>query len=99
MKRLLVSSIGGALVLGAVGLLAVNAKQRQGAIFIAGDRPVTEEQVRSKLQTDGWSDVRVVREGRYFEVIGAKNGHAEKLAVDGQTGRLRASNDDDDDDD
>ena len=98
MKRLLVLSICGVLALGAVGLLAVNAQQREGAIFIAGDRPVTEDQVRTKLQTDGWSDVRVVREGRYFQVSVAKNGQAEKFAVDGQTGRLRASNDDDDDD-
>ena len=99
MKRLLVLSIGGALALGAAGLLVVNAEQRQGTIFIAGDRPVTEEQVRAKLQTDGWLDVQIVHEGRYFQVTGAKGGQAEKLAVDGQTGRLRASNEDDDDDD
>jgi hypothetical protein len=98
MKRLLVSSIGGALTLGAVGLLAVSAQQREGAVFIAGDRPVTEDQVRTKLQTDGWSEVRIVRDGRYFQVSAAKNGEAKDFAVDGQTGRLSASNDDDDDD-
>src|SRR5215472_4881165 len=92
MKRLLVLSIGGALALGAVELVAVSAQQREGAIFIAGDRPVTEDQVRTKLQTDGWSDVRIVREGRYFQVSAAKGGQAEKFAVDQLTGRLRASN-------
>ena len=55
--------------------------------------------MRAKLQTDGWSDVRIVRDGRYFQVSAAKDGKAEQFAVDGQTGRLRASNDDDDDDD
>jgi hypothetical protein len=99
MKRLLVLSIGGVLAIGAAGLLAVNAQQPQGAVFIAGDSPVTEEQVRTKLQTDGWSNVQIVHEGRYFQVTAAKGGQAEKFAVDGQTGRLRASNDADDDDD
>ena len=63
MKRLLVLSIGGVLAIGAAGLLAVNAQQPQGAVFIAGDHPVTEEQVRAKLLTDGWSDVQIVHEG------------------------------------
>jgi hypothetical protein len=99
MKRLLISSIGGALAIGVAGLLAVNAQHPSGAIFIAGDHPVTEEQVRAKLQTDGWSDVQIVHEGRYFQVTAAKGGQAERFAVDGQTGRLRAANDDDDDDD
>ena len=99
MKRLLVLSIGGALALAAAGLIAVNAEQRPGAIFIAGDHPVTEDQVRAKLRTDGWSDVQIVRDGRYFQVTAAKGSQAEQFAVDGQTGRLRASNEDDDDDD
>src|SRR5262249_46007034 len=89
MKRLLVLSIGGGLAVGAVGLIAVNAQQARGAVFIAGDRPVTEDQVRAKLQIDGWSDVRIVREGRYFQVSAAKGGQAEKFAVDQLTGRLR----------
>ena len=99
MKRLLVLSIGGALAIGAAGLLVVNAQQHEGAIFIAGDRPVTEEQVRAKLQTDGWSQVQIARDGRYFDVTAAKGGQSEKFAIDGQTGRLRASNEDDDADD
>ena len=47
-----------------------------GPVFIAGDKPVTEEQVRSKLQADGYLDVRIVREGQYFEATGAKDGKA-----------------------
>jgi len=50
------------------------------------------------LQTDGWSNVVISRNGRYIEVTGSMNGETSKMAVDSQTGRLRADNDDDDDD-
>ena len=66
--------------------------------FIAGDRSVTAEQVREKLQSDGWSDVVVSRNGKYIEATGSLNGEATKIAVDSQTGRLRAVDDDDEDD-
>ena len=68
------------------------------AVLIAGDQPVTAEQVREKLQSDGWSNVVVLRNGRYIEATGSLNGQAGKMAVDSQTGRLRADDDDDDDD-
>lgn len=97
MKRVLAWSIAGVLLAGVAGLVVVNAEQRVGAVFIAGDKPVTEEQIRAKLQTDGWSDVRIFRDGRYFQVTANRNGAADKLMVDAQTGRLRADDDDDDD--
>ena len=99
MNRLLVSAIGGLMLIGAAGLVFAIAGQDRRPIFIAGDQPVTEDQIRQKLQSDGWSDVRVMREGRYFEVTGIKNGQASTLAADLQSGRLRADDDDDDDDD
>ena len=98
MNRLIASVIGGALLAGSVGLMIANAQQAPGPAFIAGDRPVTAEQVREKLQTDGWSNVFISRNGRYIEVSGSRNGEVGKMAVDSQTGRLRADNDDDDDD-
>src|SRR5215471_7294090 len=98
MKRLLVWSVAGALVAGATGLMVVNAQQRPGAVFIAGDKPVTEDQVRAKLQMDGWSDVQIDRDGRYFQVTASKNNEAGKIVIDAQTGRLRRDADDDDDD-
>ena len=85
MKRLIACVIGVALLAGSVGLTIANAQQAQAPAFIAGDRPVTAEQVLEKLQTDGWSNV-------------SRNGEVGKMAVDSQTGRLRADNDDDDDD-
>jgi hypothetical protein len=98
MKRLIASVIGVALLVGSVGLMIANAQQASAPTFIAGDRPVTAEQMLEKLQTAGWSNVAISRNGRYIEVTGSLNGEASKMAVDSQTGRLRADNDDDDDD-
>jgi hypothetical protein len=98
MNRLIACVIGVALLVGSFGLMIASAQQASGPALIAGDRPVTAEQVLEKLQTDGWSNVAISRNGRYIEVTGSKNGEASKMAVDSQTGRLRADNDDDDDD-
>jgi hypothetical protein len=76
---------------------AATAEPRQGPVFIAGDRAVTEDQVRSKLQDNGWSNIQIARDGDYFGVSGVKNGQPGKLAIDSRTGRLRANDDDDDD--
>lgn len=97
MKRLLVWTIGGALLVGATGLVIVMAEPSKGPVFIAGDQPVTEDQVRQKLQSDGWTNVQMVREGRYIEAIATKNGQNSKIAVDSQTGRLGGADNDDDD--
>ena len=88
---------GGLLLLGIAGIAAVTAEPSKEPVFIAGDQPVTEDQVRQKLQSDGWSNVQIVRDGRYFEAIGSKNGQTTKVAVDALTGRLRAADDDDED--
>jgi len=98
MIRLIGWVIRGALLAGSVGLMIANAQQAPGPALIAGDRPVTAEQVLEKLQSDGWSNVDISRNGRYLEVTGSMNGETSKMAVDSQTGRLRADNDDDDDD-
>jgi hypothetical protein len=49
------------------------------------------------LQSDGWSNVVVSRNGKYIEATGSLNGEAGKMAVDSQMGRLRAADDEDDD--
>jgi hypothetical protein len=98
MTRLIVCLVGGALLIGGVGLMIAQAQQPR-PVLIAGDRPVTTEQVEAKLKADGWSNIVISREGRFMQVTGLVNGKADKIAVDSQTGRLRASDDDDDDDD
>src|SRR5437660_670615 len=61
-----------------------------GPAFIAGDRPVTAKQVWERLQSDGWSNIVISRHGKYIEVTGSRDGQAGKMAVDSETGRLRA---------
>lgn len=98
MNRNLKMAIGGAgLLIAATGLVIAMAEPSRGPTFIAGDQPVTEDQVRQKLQSDGWSNVQLVRSGRYLEAIASKDGQSSKIVVDSQTGRLRADDDDDDD--
>ena len=98
MNRLITWAVGGTLLVAAAGLMITNAQQSSAPAFVAGDRPVTAEQVQKKLQSDGWSNVVVSRNGRYIEATGSLNGEAGKMAIDSQTGRLRAADDDDDDD-
>ena len=86
---------GGAVLAAAGAVIAI--VETPGPVFIAGDKPVTDEQVRAKLQSDGYADIRIVREGQFLEASGAKDGKVAKLRVDSRTGRL--ANDDDDDDD
>ena len=96
-RRRLVALVSGTTLVAASGVLIATA-QSKGAVFIAGDQPVTEAQVREKLQSDGYSNIQIVRQGRYFEALGSKDGKTGKVQVDAQTGRL-ADNDGDDDDD
>src|SRR5215467_3088972 len=99
MNRFVLWSVAGGLLLAAAtGLVIATADQPRGPIFIAGDKPVTEDQVRQKLTADGWTNVLIVREGRYYEAMALKDGQTEKIRVDSQTGRLRTNDDDDDDD-
>jgi len=99
MNRLIAYAIGAALLVAAAGSMIANAQQSSAPAFIAGDRSVTTEQVREKLQSDGWSNVVLSHNGRYIEVTGSLNGQAGKMAVDSETGRLRPTANDDDDDD
>lgn len=68
----------------------------KGSILIAGDQAVTEDQVRQKLQSDGWTNIRIGRDGRYFQVVASMNGRDKNFEVDSQSGRLRPDDGDDD---
>jgi hypothetical protein len=97
MDRRWIIAGGGLLLLGIAGVAVVTAEPSRGPVLIAGDHPVTEDQVRQKLQSDGWSNVQIVRDGRYFKAMGSKDSQTSKVAVDAQTGRLKGGDDDDDD--
>jgi len=98
-KSMWILGTTGAVLAGGIALAMVMAEPTKGPVFIAGDKPVTEDQVRQKLQSDGWSNIQIARDGRYLEATGSKDGQTNKMEVDSQTGRLRVENDDDDDDD
>ena len=89
---------GGVLLVGVTALVMTMAEPTRGRVLIAGDKPVTEDQVRQKLQSEGWSNIQIRRDGRYLEAIGSKDGQISRMEVDSRTGRLRADDDDDDDD-
>lgn len=96
-RRVLAVLIGGSVLVATTGVLIATAEQRSGPVFIPGDQPVTEDIVRQKLQSEGYTDIQIVRQGRFFEAMGSKEGTTGKIRVDALTGRL--ANDDDDDDD
>jgi hypothetical protein len=98
MTRLPAWILAAALLAVVAGYMMANAQQTQETVLIAGDRPVTAEQVWEKLRTDGWSNIVISRNGRYIQVTAARDGKTETMTVDSQTGRLRADGDDDDDD-
>jgi hypothetical protein len=101
MNRLLKIGGGGLLIGAAVFVLL--PQLNKGDVFIAGNRPVDTEQVREKLQLDGWSNLEIARKGRYIVAVGSKGGQEGKIWVNSQNGRLRVFDDDhvdgDEDDD
>ena len=99
MTRLPAWILAAALLAVVAGFMIANAQQSQDSVLIAGDRPVTAEQIWEKLRTDGWSNIVISRNGRYIQVTASRDGQTNTMTVDSQTGRLRAGDDDDDDDD
>lgn len=92
-------AFGCAVIAMAGGLVLAKAQQSTETALIAGDGPVTVDQVVQKLKADGWSEIVISRNGRYLNVSGLVNGQSGKVAVDSQTGQFKADADDDDDDD
>jgi hypothetical protein len=97
MNRIFVGLTAGTLMIASAGLMIARAAQSSPE-FIGGDRPVSAEEVEAKLRSDGWSNIVISSEGKYLQVTGLLNGKASRIAIDSQTGRLRASDDDGDDD-
>ena len=99
MKRAVIWFIAGTVLLAGVAALVIAAPERNsGPVFIEGSTPVSEEQVRQKLVSDGWTNIQVVRRGRLVMAMGSKDGRTDIFEVDALTGRLRAGDDNDDDD-
>jgi hypothetical protein len=99
MNRVIPWTIGGGVLIAAWGALLIMLPERKDPAFdfIAGNRHVTEDQVRQKLVSDGWTDVRVVLRGRFFLATASKGAELGAFSVDALTGRLRGEDDDCDD--
>jgi|ERR1700760_2766508 hypothetical protein len=98
MDRNIVWSIGlGALLASAAGVAVMVPESKDPAFdFIPGNRAVTELQVREKLDSDGWTNIKVVLRGRIFVATASRGDETRAFFVDSLTGRLRGEDDDDD---
>jgi hypothetical protein len=89
-------TLAGLFLVGAITAFDLYRERRDpGPVFIASSGPVSEDQVRQKMAQDGWSNVLITREGRYFQVMGSKDQQTGHFTIDSQTGRLRGGEDDD----
>ncbi|MBN4679124.1 hypothetical protein HUS71_27400 [Pandoraea nosoerga] len=79
-----------------MAIVTAEPEGTHGPVLIAGDKPVSEDQVRQKLLSGGWSNVQIVANGQYLEAIGLKDGQTTKVVVNAQTGRLRVPDEDED---
>ena len=97
--RVLLWAVVGVLLVVAAAVITefdLTWERREGPVFIASNGPISEEQVRQKLTTEGWTNVLVKQEGRYYQVMGVKDQQSSHLVVDSRTGRLPRADDDND---
>ena len=101
MNKWIVPIATAAFLISAAGLAKMVAQAQQGAarVFIPGGQPVSEEQVRGKLESEGWAGVLITREGQYLRATGAVGGKLRTIIIDAATGRLGDTEVDNDDDD
>jgi hypothetical protein len=94
MGRVLIGILIGAVLGGGLGALI--AVSDEGDIFITSDQPITEDQVRGKLQSEGWADIHTTRDDRYIQATASKNGRVGRLMVDALSGQLITDDRDED---
>ena len=92
MSRLLIAGLIGDLLGAGLGVL-VAADEGEGSIFNASDQPITTGQVREMLQLQGWLNIQITEQGRYFEATGTKGGRSRKMMIDSLTGQLMEDDD------
>jgi hypothetical protein len=96
MSRLLIWSFVGALLGGGLAALIATYDEAEGQMVIAGDLPLSEEQVRGQLAARGWADLTLAHDERYIEVTGNASGRAAHMTVDSLTGKIICDDSDQD---
>jgi hypothetical protein len=84
----------GALLIGAIVVVFLAVQSDNSRVFIAGDQPVSTDQVRQKLLSDGWSNIQISEKGRFIVAVASRNGQEKTIEVEALTGRIRISDDD-----
>ena len=87
MSQALLFGLVGAVLGGGLGVL-IALDTKEGPIFIASDQPVTELQLREKLESQGWENIQVARLGQHLEAIGSRSGRPQKVIINAFSGRL-----------
>jgi hypothetical protein len=90
MGRVFMGILIGAFLGGGLGALIAVSNDGEDDIFIASEQPVTADQVRAKLQSEGWTAIQVTRDERYIEATASKDGRVARLMIDSLTGHLIA---------
>jgi len=97
--RLCTTVLGVALLANCAGLAAVaRSKPSTRPATRIQAATMTDTQVRQKLESEGYTNVRIRERGKtYVEVTAAKDGKTEKLALNPQSDQVIPERDDDND--
>ena len=65
--------------------------------LFAANGPITEQQLTERLESEGYSTVRISQDGRYFIATALKDGKRKRFVLESDTGRDASLWYDDDD--
>ena len=65
--------------------------------LFAATGPITEQQLTQRLESEGYSTVRISQDGRYFIAAALKDGQRSRFVLESDTGREASLWYDDDD--
>lgn len=96
--RYCMTLLGVAFLAGFTGIaVAANDHDASAPAIQAQATTMTDAQVRQKLEAQGYTNVRITEHDKsHIDVIAAKNGKSEKLAVDPRSGQVTPDTDKDD---
>lgn len=94
--RLSATLLGFALLAGSAGTALAAGGQSAGAATNVQATGMTDAQIRQKLESEGYTNVRVTDHDKgHVDVTAAKGGKSTKLAVNPQSGQVTPDTDND----